>query len=78
MKLRDKVAVITGASSGIGKATAELFGWEGANVVAVAGHNREAANRVVESIRSAGGSAISVLCDVSDELQIKRMVYDAL
>ena len=66
MRLADKVAIITGSGSGIGRATAELFAEEGAKVV-VADINLEGANQTVQSIRTAGGEAISVEADVSIE-----------
>ena len=66
MRLADKVAIITGSGSGIGRATAELFAEEGAKVV-VADINLEGANQTVQSIRTAGGEAISVEADVSKE-----------
>lgn len=58
-KLENKVAIITGAGSGIGKATALLFAKEGAKVV-VSDINEEGGNKVVEEIKSAGGEAIFV------------------
>jgi len=73
MTLKGKVAVITGASSGIGKAIAELFGQKGASVAAVAGRNKEVVDLLSENIRSCGGEAISFQCDVSREDQVKAL-----
>jgi 3-oxoacyl-[acyl-carrier protein] reductase len=78
MKLKDKVAIITGASSGIGKTIAELFAKEGAKIVVVAGHNKVGAEKIAEGICSAGGDAMPILVDVSDETQVKRMVHETL
>ena len=66
MKLKDKVAVITGAASGIGRATAELFAGEGARIV-VADINPEPAQEVIQGIKKAGGDATFVKVDVSRE-----------
>lgn len=74
-RLDGKVAIITGAASGIGLAAAELFTKVGAQVV-VADLNVEAADAAVAAIRSAGGAAIAVQCDVADEVSVKRM-FDA-
>lgn len=65
MRLADKVAIVTGATSGMGRATAVLFAKEGARVV-VAGRNEERAKAVVEQIKADGGEAIYVLGDASD------------
>lgn len=58
-KLDGKVAIITGAAMGMGKATAELFAKEGAKVV-VADWNEEVGNQTTEEIKSAGGDAYFV------------------
>lgn len=65
MRLKDKVAIVTGATSGMGRATAELFAKEGAKVV-VCGRNEERAKAVVDGITAAGGEAIYVIVDMSD------------
>lgn len=65
MKLENKVAIVTGATSGMGRATAVLFAKEGAKVV-VTGRNEARAKEVVDEIKAAGGEAIYVLGDASD------------
>lgn len=77
MKLKDRVAIITGGSSGIGRATAECFAQEGASVV-VADTNAAAGQACVEAIRHAGGEAIFVAVDVCDPDQVEQMVQAAL
>lgn len=65
MNLEQKVVVVTGATSGIGRATAEVLAKHGATVV-VAGRNSDAAREVVGSIAAAGGTASLSLGDVAD------------
>jgi NAD(P)-dependent dehydrogenase (short-subunit alcohol dehydrogenase family) len=64
--LAGKVAIVTGASSGIGYAAAKLFAQEGAKVVATA-RRRAELDRLVDKIDEAGGRAIAVPGDVRDE-----------
>ena len=68
MKLSGKVAIITGASSGIGRATALLFAMEGAKVVVNYSHSDEEANDVVEKIKEFGGDAIAVKAEYQKNL----------
>src|SRR5215210_2311990 len=75
-KLDDKVAVITGASSGIGEATAEGLAAEGASVV-VAARREERLSDLVERINGNGGKALSVECDVTDEEQAHDLIQRA-
>jgi dihydroanticapsin dehydrogenase len=76
-RLNGKVAVITGAADGIGRATAELFAREGAAVV-IADVNAEKGAAVARKIAASGGRALFVETDVSDEPSITRMVGQAV
>ena len=78
MKLSGKVAIITGASSGIGRATALLFAMEGAKVVVNYSHSDEEANDVVERIKEFGGDAIAVKADVSNESDVKKLISETI
>ena len=71
-----KVALVTGASSGIGKATAEAFAAKGANVV-VAARRKEELDNLVASIEAKGGKASAVKTDVSDAKNVEQMVAHA-
>jgi NAD(P)-dependent dehydrogenase (short-subunit alcohol dehydrogenase family) len=77
MRLKDRVALITGGASGIGRATAELFGREGAQV-AVADYSKDGGQDTVKAIKDAGGEAIFTPVDVSDSAQVTRMVEVAI
>ena len=66
MKLKDKVAIVTGAASGIGKEIALTYAREGAKV-AIADMNKDAADAAASEIRAAGGQAMGVAMDVTDE-----------
>lgn len=72
-KLSEKVAIVTGGASGIGKATAELFARERARVV-VADINASAAQEAASAINATGGTAIAVECDISREADVRKMV----
>jgi 3-hydroxybutyrate dehydrogenase len=69
MKLRDKVAVVTGAASGIGREIALVYGREGAKV-AIADLNQDAAEAVAAELRKRGGQAMSVAMDVTSEAAV--------
>ena len=75
-KLDGKVAVITGASSGIGEATAEALATEGASVV-VAARREDRLSELVERINGNGGKALSVAADVTDEGQAHELIQRA-
>jgi len=75
MKLQGKVSIITGAASGIGKATAEKFVKEGA-IVAVCDVNLAASQAVVSALIAAGGEAVAYKVDVTNKAEIAEMVAD--
>ena len=75
--LAGKVALITGAGSGIGAATARMMTAEGASVV-LAGLPAEAVQSVAKEITAAGGKALAVVTDVSDSAQVKAAVEAAV
>jgi short-subunit dehydrogenase len=71
--LKDKVVIITGASSGIGKETALLFALAGANVVLIARHE-DKLQEVVSEIISYGGRAWGIVTDVADSTALEHMI----
>ncbi len=77
MRLNDKIAIVTGATRGIGQAIALRFGQEGARV-AVVGRDQEKGRETVERIAAAGGEALFVPADVSDSAQVQAMVAAVL
>jgi NAD(P)-dependent dehydrogenase (short-subunit alcohol dehydrogenase family) len=77
MKLQNKVAIVTGASKGIGWGIATVFSQQGAKVVVVA-RSSKSGEEIAEKIRYQGGDAIFVACDVSNEDQVKAMVQKTL
>lgn len=72
-----KVAIVTGAASGIGAAAAEVFAERGARVVC-SDIEENGGNETVERIRSAGGEAIFHRCDVADPEQVQRLINAAV
>ena len=76
--LAGKVAIVTGASRGVGRAIATRLGEEGAKVVINYRNRSDAADEVVESIQSAGSEAISVVADVTRVADIERLFVAAI
>jgi NAD(P)-dependent dehydrogenase (short-subunit alcohol dehydrogenase family) len=75
MELQGKVALVTGAGSGIGKATALRFAREGA-MVGVLSHTEDEIRKVAEEIEQAGGRTVALVADVADEGQMRKAVAD--
>lgn len=73
MKLKDKVAVITGSSKGIGAGMAKEYAREGAKVVVNYSASKESADKVVEEIIQNGGTAIAIQADISKITDIRRL-----
>jgi len=76
-KLKNKVAVVTGASKGIGAAIAKHFAAEGAKVVVNYASSKESADKVVKAITDNGGTAIAVQADISNEADVTRLFEEA-
>jgi len=77
MKLKDKISIITGGGTGIGKAISLAFANEGAAVV-VAARNLSRLEEVAKDIKSRGGKAKAIQTDISDHEQVKRMVAQTI
>ena len=76
-KLAGKVAVVTGASKGIGAGIAKHLATEGAAVVVNYSSSKEGAERVVSEIKSAGGKAIAVQANVANKTEIERLFAES-
>ena len=78
MRLKNKIALITGSSRGIGKATALLFAKEGAKIVVNYLFSKKEAFAVVDEIRKIGSNATAIKCDISKETDVKKMVQKTI
>jgi NAD(P)-dependent dehydrogenase (short-subunit alcohol dehydrogenase family) len=76
-RLASKVALVTGASRGIGAATARLFAQEGAQVV-LAARSKEAIAHIAEEIKAVGAEALAVTADVSDAASVEDLITRAV
>ena len=76
-KFNEKVALITGATSGIGEAAAKMFAEHGASVVLV-GRNKEKGSKLEQEIIQKGQNAYFIACDVSKEEDVTEMVNKAV
>jgi 3-oxoacyl-[acyl-carrier protein] reductase len=76
MKLQGKVAVVTGASLGIGAGIARRFAAEGAKVVVNYSRSKDAAEKVVADIKSAGGEAVAVKADMRNKAEVAALFAD--
>ena len=77
-RLQGQTAIVTGSSSGIGKACAIALGKEGANVVVNYAGNSTGAEEAVEEIKTAGAKAIAIKADVSKEDQVQAMFKESI
>jgi NAD(P)-dependent dehydrogenase (short-subunit alcohol dehydrogenase family) len=77
MRLKGKVAIVTGVASGIGRGTALLFGAEGAKVVG-ADINAEEGERTMEALRAAAGEGVFLKTDVTSSAQVRTLVDEAV
>jgi dihydroanticapsin dehydrogenase len=77
MRLKNRVAIVTGSGRGIGQETAYLFAEESAGVV-VADINPETGENTVDHIRRKGGEATFIRCDISNEEDVRRMCSEAV
>lgn len=78
MKLEGKVAIVTGASRGIGRAVALALAEAGANVVVNYAGSADKANEVVDKIRSVGRESIAYQCNVADSDSVQGMINDTI
>ena len=76
-RLADKVAVVTGASKGIGAAIAKQLASEGASVVVNYSSSKEGADRVVAEIKKEGGKAVAVQADVAKKSDVERLFAES-
>ena len=74
MRLRERVALVTGAGTGIGRAIAETLGREGASVAVNYCRSRDAAEEVVQQIQTSGGAAFAIQANVAEDGEVKAMV----
>ena len=77
LKLQDKIALVTGGTSGIGEAIAKIFAKEGATVIIV-GRNETRGNKVVSTIEAEGGKALFIKCDVSKSENVSELKAEFL
>jgi NAD(P)-dependent dehydrogenase (short-subunit alcohol dehydrogenase family) len=77
ISFENKVALVTGAGSGLGLATAKAFAESGASV-ALADWNEKAARSAAEELRAQGHKALAIRCDVSDDSQVQAMVLQTV
>jgi 3-oxoacyl-[acyl-carrier protein] reductase len=74
MKLQDRVAIVTGGGTGIGRGISEVFARAGAKVAVNYSRSREAAEETVAAIQAAGGAAIAVAADVSQDSEARGLM----
>ncbi|AFS78903.1 3-oxoacyl-[acyl-carrier-protein] reductase FabG [Gottschalkia acidurici 9a] len=78
MKLKNKVAIVTGSGSGIGKGIALEYAKEGAKVVVNVARSIDSANEVVEEINKIGGEALAIKADVSKSQEVQMLISETI
>src|SRR5437867_13067976 len=77
-KLEGKIAIVTGASNGIGRAVAERLAQDGATVVVNYGKSADKGKAVVAGIVSRGGNSVAIQADMSQVADVRRLVQDTV
>lgn len=77
-RLEGKVAIITGAASGIGEAEARAFAREGAKITMVTSRRKDDMERIADDIRTAGGEVVTVLADIGEEKSWELIVNETI
>jgi 3-oxoacyl-[acyl-carrier protein] reductase len=78
MRLKDKVALITGSSRGVGRAIAEAFAGQGAHIAVNYRSDKKAAQKVVERVRGMGRDGLAIKGDVTRKTEVKEMVQSVI
>lgn len=78
MRLKDKIAIITGGSSGIGEAICHAYAKEGATVIVVNKNNPQEGVKVADAIKRSGGKAEAVVCDVANPEQVMHLIQQVM
>ncbi|HEV2613595.1 MAG TPA: SDR family oxidoreductase [Gammaproteobacteria bacterium] len=78
MKLKDKIAIVTGGSRGIGAAICRAYAREGATVIIVNKNHPEKAMEVANQIKQDGGLAQAIACDIADPASVKSLVQQVI
>src|SRR6185312_8751824 len=78
MKLKNKIAIVTGASGGIGAAIARAYAKEGATVIIVNKNHPEKGVEVANQIKQTGGLAQAIACDITKPDEIKNLVWQII